>query len=291
MQHQIQILFSNFKAIYGNDPTSVYLLIIGVIALLSSLGAITFRLIYNKQKKVVIETSRRYNALLELNKKYNFYSLRPEYYVNFRVNTKAKFDRFNFDTNMKTKIVQSRDYYLMLLGQIYYNQDENCKYLKELMMLPGPTIETDTNLGIRRYQKLEDKLCCKKILNPVTEVIFCANVYYTSPKGRNSYHGRRVYFPNQIEQLLVAIKKEQNFKASKEYQRSLMTASMRYDILQRDSFRCVLCGRTANDGVQLHVDHIRPVSKGGKTEYSNLRTLCDQCNLGKSDKWNEYGVN
>ena len=67
-------------------------------------------------------------------------------------------------------------------------------------------------------------------------------------------------------------------------QRRLMTDSLRYDVMRRDGFRCKLCGMTANDGVKLHVDHIIAVSKGGKTELSNLRTLCERCNLGKSDK-------
>jgi len=67
-------------------------------------------------------------------------------------------------------------------------------------------------------------------------------------------------------------------------QRRLMTDSMRYDVLSRDGFRCQICGATADDGYKLHVDHILPVSKGGKTEMSNLRTLCERCNMGKSDK-------
>lgn len=67
-------------------------------------------------------------------------------------------------------------------------------------------------------------------------------------------------------------------------QRRLMTDSLRYDILVRDGFRCCICGASAADGVKLHVDHILPVSKGGKTERSNLRTLCERCNLGKRDK-------
>lgn len=68
-------------------------------------------------------------------------------------------------------------------------------------------------------------------------------------------------------------------------QRRLMTDSLRYDVLKRDGFRCVLCGATAKDEhVKLHVDHITPISKGGRTELSNLRTLCERCNLGKSDK-------
>ncbi|MBQ6207631.1 MAG: HNH endonuclease, partial [Oscillospiraceae bacterium] len=31
--------------------------------------------------------------------------------------------------------------------------------------------------------------------------------------------------------------------------------------------------------------------KGGKTVPENLRTLCDQCNLGKSDKYDPKGAN
>ena len=74
-------------------------------------------------------------------------------------------------------------------------------------------------------------------------------------------------------------------------QRKKMTQSMRYDVLKRDNFRCTICGRGQEDGVKLHVDHIRPVSKGGKTVMENLRTLCSDCNLGKRDKYDEDGEN
>lgn len=58
---------------------------------------------------------------------------------------------------------------------------------------------------------------------------------------------------------------------------------LRYKVLHRDRFRCVICGRSpAKDlSIELHVDHILPWSKGGKTMEENLRTLCSDCNLGK----------
>jgi 5-methylcytosine-specific restriction endonuclease McrA len=34
-------------------------------------------------------------------------------------------------------------------------------------------------------------------------------------------------------------------------------------------------------GVELHVDHVTPWSKGGETTLANLQTLCNKCNLGK----------
>lgn len=83
------------------------------------------------------------------------------------------------------------------------------------------------------------------------------------------------------------VKREQARDAHRAFvaqQRRLMTDSLRYDVMQRDGFRCQLCGATAADGYKLHVDHIIPVSKGGKTEMGNLRTLCERCNMGKGAK-------
>ncbi len=63
-----------------------------------------------------------------------------------------------------------------------------------------------------------------------------------------------------------------------------ITKSRRYDILNRDGFRCKVCGRGSESGIKLHVDHIWPVSKGGGKEDWNLQTLCNECNSGKSNK-------
>ncbi len=74
-------------------------------------------------------------------------------------------------------------------------------------------------------------------------------------------------------------------------EREKMTPKLRYQIMKRDHFRCVICGASAEEGAKLHVDHVQPVSKGGKTVESNLRTLCDRCNLGKSDQYDPNGFN
>ncbi len=62
-----------------------------------------------------------------------------------------------------------------------------------------------------------------------------------------------------------------------------ITLSMRYQILKRDAFRCVKCGRSpaTAPSVQLHVDHVVPWSEGGPPDVTNLQTLCAECNLGK----------
>ena len=80
---------------------------------------------------------------------------------------------------------------------------------------------------------------------------------------------------------------EQNTKAAtlKRRTRREISDRQRFRILVRDGFRCKSCGASPlkESGVELHVDHILPWSKGGETEDENLECKCKQCNLGKSN--------
>jgi len=60
---------------------------------------------------------------------------------------------------------------------------------------------------------------------------------------------------------------------------------LRFRILKRDNFSCRACGASPalTPGLELHVDHIEAWSLGGETIEENLQTLCEPCNLGKSD--------
>jgi hypothetical protein len=60
---------------------------------------------------------------------------------------------------------------------------------------------------------------------------------------------------------------------------------LRFKVLQRDRFTCCGCGRSPATtlGLELHVDHVNPWSKGGETVIENLQTLCVACNQGKTN--------
>lgn len=60
--------------------------------------------------------------------------------------------------------------------------------------------------------------------------------------------------------------------------------AIRWQVFQRDNWKCVSCGRGAHDDVILHIDHIIPRSKGGRDTMENYQTLCHICNIGKSNK-------
>lgn len=59
------------------------------------------------------------------------------------------------------------------------------------------------------------------------------------------------------------------------------TTVQKKQILKRDGFKCVICGRGEKDGVELHVDHIKPKEMGGKATIENGQTLCSQHNFMK----------
>lgn len=65
-------------------------------------------------------------------------------------------------------------------------------------------------------------------------------------------------------------------------QRRLMTKELKEQIKKRDNYTCRLCGKYMPDEVGLHIDHIIPISKGGKSVASNLQVLCSVCNGKKS---------
>jgi len=53
------------------------------------------------------------------------------------------------------------------------------------------------------------------------------------------------------------------------------------NILRRDNFTCQYCGYSQNI---LTVDHVRPKSRGGKTNWTNVVVACKPCNLKKGNQ-------
>lgn len=62
--------------------------------------------------------------------------------------------------------------------------------------------------------------------------------------------------------------------------RKTLTLKTRFLILTRDSYKCVLCGKTAKECHRLEIDHID--NNATNNDPSNLQTLCDLCNKGKA---------
>jgi len=60
----------------------------------------------------------------------------------------------------------------------------------------------------------------------------------------------------------------------------------RYNVYLRDKFTCQYCNEQFTSP-HLTLDHVLPLSKGGKTEWTNIVTACHDCN---SDKGNDERI-
>lgn len=68
------------------------------------------------------------------------------------------------------------------------------------------------------------------------------------------------------------------------------TPTLKKQILERDNYQCVICGMGKKEGVELHIDHIKPKDLGGKATLENGQTLCAKHNfLKKNLKQTETG--
>lgn len=66
--------------------------------------------------------------------------------------------------------------------------------------------------------------------------------------------------------------------------------SLKKQILERDGYKCVICGMGKKESVELHIDHIKPKDLGGKATLENGQTLCAKHNfLKKNLKQTETG--
>lgn len=88
--------------------------------------------------------------------------------------------------------------------------------------------------------------------------------------------------PPAVEQLSTAMPENSRDKRA-------ISLGVRFQVLNRDKFKCLLCGDSpsSNPVCVLHVDHIVPWSKGGRTSAENLRSLCGACNIGRGNRYDE----
>lgn len=80
------------------------------------------------------------------------------------------------------------------------------------------------------------------------------------------------------------------------YLRRFIPMKLKQRIIERDGFKCRICGKyisTIQDSRRLikmgaglyHIDHIVPVSQGGRATEENLQLTCPHCNLSRKRKF------
>lgn len=130
------------------------------------------------------------------------------------------------------------------------------------------------------YSRLGFAVIDESVLH--VEYKFCA----TTPGGLKQDSFTVPMTEDNIVALIHLLENKLTAAAAAKAQRRLMTRKLREYIKTRDNYTCRMCGNSTyvEPNLLLEIDHIVPVSKGGKTEENNLQTLCWKCNRTKSNK-------
>lgn len=280
---------------YSQHTIGVNILL--VIAVFSLICALILYFIRSYISYAIKKYSKKYSEIITLNNKCIFPEvLEPVSYTR-NVESKKAFDRFDLDNYLYGVI---RDNFEEISEIYKRNIDYRKKYEDYLSefgnILSGDSTDSakQAKMPLSIFLFNENELIqANRIQKPYSDTMILCNVKYVSEKGKSRHFRNKSYTPEEVKDAIDNLSEYTKKKSwvDPQYERELMTDNLRYNILKRDGFKCQICGFGQKDGVKLHVDHIIPVSKGGRTVPSNLRTLCEACNMGKSAKYDMKGNN
>lgn len=289
-------MLGNYVDAILSDKTTFFILLVSIAVIIFGTIIICVSLKQAREKESVVICSSRLRAIKELNAQYrkDFFDIKPYVVYKKSVKTRTQAEQFNFDAYMNEIMESHFDELSQLVCEAKSNNNKLCEYFRNverIKNIDSTQDAIDSGVPEERYFAIEKKQIDRIILDPESDPKVVLKVSYISPKGRSTYVEHKEYSIVQVKSRLEEFQRKKESRSFSYIERGKMTPKLRYQVLQRDGHRCAICGRSAEDGVTLEVDHIFPVSKGGKTELNNLRTLCRDCNRGKGSKFEEYGIN
>lgn len=232
--------------------------------------------------------------LSEINSQYNFYP-----YVN--VNQSHTYDNEKlYDT------VSCRDYLiyqLQYIRQTVFSQIKKISANRQQYFEYLAKVNSITQLG--RFEVSVEKFNTDKLLQkekelikkqtlstPITQFVLIVTLYCSTLNGRVYDEKSATFNARDIYMLVKRLdNKSGDFYNDREIwdalcrvERAKVSNKMRFSIYARDGHRCCKCG-ISDRYAPLEIDHIIPISKGGKSTYDNLQTLCHKCNVEKGNEW------
>lgn len=258
-------------------------------------GIVIILAYYFKQKKYnnfILENSICLKQLNEINSRYKFYP-----YINY--NQSNTYDNEKLYDNISCEdflIYQLQFHSIKISNQINKinaNKKLYSDYLSEVKnILQFGQFQSPTgNLNLVKLVKKEKLLIKKQIYNaPVTQFTLSVTLYCSKINGQVYSRKSEIFSAREVLTLIKRInRKDGNFYTDREIweaicrvERGKVSNKLRFLIYDRDGHRCRRCG-ISERFAQLEIDHIIPISKGGKTTYDNLQTLCHKCNVEKSN--------
>lgn len=279
----------------GGIVSPEFAVVVAVGALLALAAAGVPLGIAYRARRIVEGTSSALTGLRETNERFaESVTPLPTLTRRYRATTTSKsaYDRFRLVPFLMDAILDEESRLANEIEARLERMQRYSAYTNEVTDVGSRSIgrSVDHRIKAEKYAKMERRLFYKRILPAPTPLATVTGVVsYTSPQGRNSYRKHLDWSFAQLRAGLDEARRQRDAKSTSEYlrrrERNLLTPKMRTDILRRDGSQCRMCGASAATGAVLHIDHIVPVSHGGLTVQTNLQTLCQSCNLGKSNRF------
>ena len=264
----------------------IILLIIGIVIFFS----------YRRKKYIeyIKSNSVTLKKLLDLNNKYRFYKITANAKRTQDYDNKIYYDSISCEDYLIYQLQFEQYVVLKEMNYVAINKREYVKYCEEIKSIKnlGEFENFNNRLNKKYLLRLEELLFEEGLLVPQLSFSISVVLYLTTLKGEKITAKWASFEEGQIRELI----KKLNYKRGNFYndrgiwdaicrvERGKVSNKMRFAIYERDGYRCKICGRTDRE-VNLEIDHIKPIAKGGKSTYDNLQTLCVYCNKEKGDKY------
>jgi len=268
-----------------------------ILLVILSLAFLVIVILYIRSRIVdskILKYSGKVASLLMLNQSFIFHTVRKNMIIRKQYDNKSNFNKIEPAYLMSANIRDNIADFGNLIAKIKENRINKQIYDKKVEAIiskPVDKIVEGLKISKKEYIYREKKILRKFIISPIIDCQLCVYMSYSSAKGKVNLSKSNCFTFDDIFTSFESVSRsrldKQTYSKLALVERGEISDSLRYDILKRDNFRCTICGASKNEGARLHVDHILPIAKGGKSIPSNLRTLCERCNIGKSDKLEE----
>ena len=262
-----------------------------LIIFLIIFAVIFYYILCEKYKEFILLHSKSIKELKLLNIKYQFkkvelMSFKSEYDNENYYDNLSTFDQLVYDLIKHKKEVKENISFTIYNSNLYDFYINDIKQIKKL----GEYDLKENKKFKRLLLTLEEKLFNELIQEPTVDYIIDVKIVLTNINKEPLLVRYASFGIEEIEDILYKIEDKTNQRYNNKQiwdsicrvERAKVTNRIRFFIYERDGYRCCKCGKSGifND---LEIDHIMPISKGGKTHPDNLQTLCKRCNKEKSN--------
>ena len=263
--------------------------IVLMLAIVALGGYATYRYIDKKCEIFVFEHSIAIKKISEINSRYHF-----EQVPNLNMQHSYDNPNFYFDISpldyLTYQLVNQKNEVLRAIDSAEKNKKNFSDYLKSIEEIQEfDKYDAEVPLLFKRLTKSkEEKIFDGKKITPITDLMIGVVITLTNIYG--AYRDEKIDFfgSNEIKKVIEKISQksggfyenEDVWQSICRVERGKVTNKIRFAVYERDGNRCCRCGSTYD----LEIDHIYPISKGGKSNFANLQTLCHNCNSLKSNR-------